>query len=136
MKKSPKVYFYDTGIVCYLLSIDSENELSTHPLYGNIFENFVVSEKLKQIWGTRVNEKLFFWRDSNGVEIDLFVDKGLDKELIEIKSSQTYKTHMTKNIELVTPVISGKYRVKGMLVYQGQIEQSIQGIELVNWRNF
>lgn len=136
LKKSPKVYFYDIGILNYLLGIDNEKELSTHPLYGSIFENFIVSEKLKQIWGTRVNEKLFFWRDSNGVEIDLLVDKGLDKDLIEIKSSQTYKTHMTKNIELVLPIITQKYKVKGQLIYQGQIEQSIQEIELINWINF
>ena len=53
LKKSPKVYFYDTGILSYLLGIDSENELSIHPLYGSIFENFIVSEKIETDLGNK-----------------------------------------------------------------------------------
>ncbi len=134
--KSFKVYFYDTGIVNYFLGIDSTSELQTHPLYGNIFENFIVSEKLKSIWNKRANEKLFFWRDNNDVEIDLVVDQGLKKALIEIKSTRTYKSDMLSNIRKVTNILEEKYVVESRLVYQGSLEQSIQNTELINWKNF
>lgn len=133
--KSPKIYFNDTGIVNYLLGIDKEIELATHPLYGNIFENFVVSEKLKSIWNTRVNEKIFFWRDNNGIEVDLLVDKGSEKELVEVKSTQTYKSEMLKGITSVGSLLSEKYKINGYLVYQGDLEQEIQGTRVVNWKN-
>ncbi len=134
--KSPKLYFYDTGILNYLLGIDSAKELQTHPSYGNIFENFIIAEKLKTIANTRANEKLYFWRDNNGVEIDLLVDKGLTKDLVEIKSSQTFQPSMSSNIKKVTPIMSAKYQTDSFIVYQGSFEQKIQDVKLVNWRNF
>lgn len=134
--KSPKIYFCDTGIVNYLLGIDEIKELQTHPLYGSIFENFIVSEKLKSIWNQRLNEKLFFWRDNNGVEIDMLIDQGLHKQLVEIKSSQTYKPEMLSNIKKVSTLLSEKYIIESQLIYQGILEQSIQGTLLANWKSF
>lgn len=134
--KSPKFYFYDTGILNYLLGISSPKELQNHPSYGSIFENFVISEKLKNITNRRLNQKLYFWRDNNGVEVDLLVDRGLDKDLIEIKSSQTFQPDMSSNIKKIIPILSSKYQVSSFIVYQGNLEQKIQQLELVNWKSF
>lgn len=134
--KSPKLYFYDTGILNYLLGIDSTKELQTHPSYGSIFENFIIAEKLKTIANTRANEKIYFWRDNNGVEIDLLVDKGLTKDLVEIKSSQTFQPSMSTNIKNVIPILSVKYQIDSFIVYQGSFEQKIRDVELMNWKSF
>lgn len=88
--KSPKLYFTDTGILCSLLGIKSPEELFSHYLIGSIFENFIIIEKYKKILNYNAQSKLYFYRDSNRNEIDLIVDSGIEKELIEIKSSSTF----------------------------------------------
>ncbi|MFW5720257.1 MAG: ATP-binding protein [Candidatus Dojkabacteria bacterium] len=133
--KSHKVYFYDTGLVNYLLGVNSLSELQNHYLYGSIFENFIITEYVKNIWNHRRNEKLYFWRDNKKVEIDLLIDKGLDKELIEIKSSRTFKTDFLKNIKYVKTFMQEKYQVNASVVYQGTLEQKIHDINILNWRN-
>jgi hypothetical protein len=132
--KSHKVYFYDAGLVNYLLGVNSLDELQNHYLYGNIFENYIISEYLKNIWNYRRNEKLFFWRDNKKVEIDLLVDKGLDKDLIEIKSSRTFKTNFLKNINYVKELMGKKYNATTSLIYQGTLEQTINKSEVINWK--
>jgi len=133
--KSPKIYFYDTGLVSYLLGINSIKELESHYSYGKLFENIIISEKIKYIWNKRLNEKIFFWRDNNQVEIDLVIDKGLEKDLIEIKSSKTYSQDMIKNLIKINPLLSDKYKVKSSIIYQGNFEQKINSVNLINWKN-
>ena len=72
--KAPKVYFHDTGLLCYLLRIKSTDQLSLHPLRGAIFENWVISEIMKHYSNTGQEEPLYFWRDQHGHEIDLVID--------------------------------------------------------------
>lgn len=134
--KSPKVYFTDPGLVAYLLGINSVEELEKHFIYGALFENFIIIDQLKSIYNQRKNERLYFWRDNRGVEIDLLVDKGLQKSLIELKAGRTYNSDFLSNIEAVKPLLEGKYEVDSYLVYQGDLEQQIRDTKLVNWRNF
>lgn len=134
--KSPKVYFTDTGLVAYLLGINSIGELSKHYAYGALFENFIIIEKLKELYNTRKNERLYFWRDNKGVEIDLIVDKGLQKDLIEIKSSKTYSNDFSKNIELVGTLLQEKYEVKSWVVNMGDYDQDVKGVQIQNWKKY
>ena len=134
--KSPKIYFYDTGLVCFLLGINSANELKNHFVYGQLFENLIISEEIKNIWNKRANEKLYFWRDTHGNEVDLIIDKGLDKEIIEIKSAKTYNTEMLKGLSNLISIMETKYNLKSFLIYIGDIEQKINDVSLINWKSF
>jgi len=115
--KTPKLYFTDTGIVSYLLSIKNPDELKNHPLYGNIFENFIISEIYKRISHTGEQPPLFFWRDKTGNEIDLIVEK---KELlpVEIKSSRTYNTSFSAPVSAWL-ALKGNEAEKGFIIYRG-----------------
>jgi predicted AAA+ superfamily ATPase len=87
--KSPKIYFLDTGLLCYLLQIRSPRELNHRAERGAIFESFVVSELLKNFVHRGEQSSLYFWRDSAGHEIDLIIDLGSQQIALEIKSAQT-----------------------------------------------
>ncbi|MBD3329509.1 DUF4143 domain-containing protein [Candidatus Dojkabacteria bacterium] len=134
--KSPKVYFYDTGLLSFLLGINSSKELKLHYAYGQIFENLIISEITKQIFNKRLNEKLYFWRDSNGNEVDLIIDKGLDKVALEIKSGRTFSKSMIKGLNYLHTFFAQKYNLETKVVYAGNQEQKIGDHEIVNWENF
>ncbi len=87
--KSPKMYFYDTGLACYLLGIKDAQILPTHPLRGALFENYLVTEIAKAFFHHRQKPPLYFWRDKLGREIDLLLELGNELYPIEIKSGQT-----------------------------------------------
>ena len=87
--KSPKLYFLDTGLLCYLLRIRSPEELWVHASRGSIFESLVISELLKNYLHRGKEPDLYFWRDSTGHEIDVLIEQGEQLIPVEIKSSQT-----------------------------------------------
>jgi uncharacterized protein len=89
--KSPKLYFTDTGLLAYLLRYPDPRTLSTGPMAGAFFETFVISEILKQKINRNLNLELYYYRDSNGNEIDLVVDRGADRLLAEVKMSKTLR---------------------------------------------
>jgi hypothetical protein len=136
LTKSPKVYFYDTGLASYLLGIDSLEELQAHFVYGSLFENVIISEVLKDIWNRRAAEHVYFWRDNHGNEVDLIIDKGLYKDLVEIKAGRTYNQEYISSVFSLAALFSEKYKTVSYVVYNGDVEQSIQDIRLVNWRGF
>lgn len=89
--KSPKLYFYDTGLVCSLLEIKTETQMNTHYLRGNLFENMVISDIIKNDFNKGILEpSLSFWRDSVGNEIDLIHRDGDREDAYEIKSAETF----------------------------------------------
>ncbi|NIA30959.1 MAG: DUF4143 domain-containing protein [Actinobacteria bacterium] len=92
LTKSPKIYFYDTGLICSLLGIRSADELNYHYLKGEIFESLVISEMKKHIVNTNSHAGLYFWRDNTGHEIDCIIESGLHITAVEIKSSTTINT--------------------------------------------
>ena len=96
--KTPKLYFYDTGLACWLLGITQPNELLAHQAKGVLFENMVVIEMLKQRMNKGLPDNLYFWRDKTGHEIDLLVD---DKKPIayELKSGQTLSPEFYKGLD-------------------------------------
>jgi uncharacterized protein len=96
--KSPKMYFYDTGLVSFLLGIASEDELILSSYKGALFENFAVTELLKAHLNRGVSRNFFFWRDSNGNEIDLIIERGSTIQVIEMKASETVKPEYVKGL--------------------------------------
>ncbi len=107
LTKTPKVYFYDTGLLCSLLGIRNPMELSSHPLRGQIFENHVVAELKKQTDIERHRTSLFFYRENRGVEVNLIKEImiGVNYELYEIKSSKTYRADFSANMKKASEVI-------------------------------
>lgn len=88
--KTPKLYFYDTGLACNLLGITSPEQLDVHFLRGGLFENMVINQFIKDALNQGVNPDLTFWRDSTGLEVDLVETKGMEQRGYEIKSGSTF----------------------------------------------
>lgn len=107
LTKTPKIYFYDTGLLCSLLGIRNPEELASHPLRGQIFENYAVAEMRKQTDIEHRRASLFFYRENRGVEVDLIKEKmlGVDYELYEIKSSKSYRSDFIANMKKASEVI-------------------------------
>ncbi len=131
--KRPKVYFYDTAIVCYLLGIRDNSQLQTHPLRGAIFEGMVVTELIKKRTNAGLPINLFYWRDKTGHEIDIIVDNAGKLLPIEIKSGKTINTEFFKNMDYWSDLSKVK---KSMVLYAGSQNQKRSiGRETLNWRS-
>jgi hypothetical protein len=117
--KTPKLYFTDTGVLSFLLSIRNPDELINHPLWGNIFETFIISELYKRVYHTGERPSFYFWRDKTGNEIDLIVDNGSKLLPIEIKASKTYSPELKSNI-FSWLNLKNNTSEKGFVVYRGE----------------
>ena len=133
--KSPKLYFYDTGILCLLLGIENPQQLSTHPLRGAIFENLVVAEFIKANLNAGKLPNCYFYRDNRGVEIDLIKQSGNEFCLYEIKSSKTFNPTFLKNIKIVSNIL-GEQVCKSAVLYDGKETRTSQTEGIYNFRNF
>ena len=116
--KTPKLYFIDTGLMLFLLSIRTIDELMNHPLIGNIFETFIISEFHKRSYHMGERPELYFWRDKSGNEIDLIADIGTNTLPVEIKFSKTYNKTMTTNIMSWLNLMNNSSE-KGIVIYRG-----------------
>ncbi|HFC54384.1 MAG TPA: ATP-binding protein, partial [Gammaproteobacteria bacterium] len=130
--KSPKIYFYDTGLLCWLLGIREAEQLATHPLRGNIFETFVVSELTKSRLNRGMRPELHFWRDSNGNEIDVIADVDGKLMPIEIKSGQTINRDFFRGLERWM-VLAGEQAASPVLVYGGVENCEYNGVRVLGW---
>lgn len=130
--KTPKVYFYDTGLLCYLLGVRTIQDLNIHFAKGQLFENFILIELIKKAWHNNTHEKCFFWRDSSGHEVDLLVEDGLKLSAIEVKSSKTIHTDFFKNLKKFQKI---KPDVKSYLVYGGQEFQKRTDGTVIGYNN-
>lgn len=117
--KTPKLFFNDTGLLCFLLSVRDSQDLRSHPLYGNIFETFVVSEFYKRICHIAEIPPLYFWRDKTGNEIDLVVDFGNKLFPVEIKASRTYSASFKDNIVRWFE-LKGNTQSDGLILFNGE----------------
>jgi len=97
--KTPKIYFHDTGLLCYLLGIHNKEDLELHFAKGNIFENLVISEIYKNNINNTTKSKLYFWRDKSQNEVDLIVETGSSLDAIEIKSGKTINQSHFKGLD-------------------------------------
>ncbi|HMB20792.1 MAG TPA: ATP-binding protein [Spirochaetota bacterium] len=117
--KNPKLYFIDTGIACYLLSIRNRDMLITHPLYGSLFETFVIGNMFRRIQHMGERPPLYYWRDRTGKEIDCVFDTGEKPVPIEIKSAKTYSRDFTSTLQYWKD-LPGNTMEKGLVVYNGK----------------
>lgn len=100
--KSAKYYFTDVGLLSFLLGIESPEQVARDPLIGQIFENLVVMDVVKNLYNSGKQANLFFYRDSNGLEADLLLPRGRDLIPVEIKSSATYRPELLKGLLRIT----------------------------------
>ena len=117
--KSPKIYFTEPGLACYLLGIEDVTQVGRDPLLGNLFENMVVMEAVKARYNKGLDANLYFFRDSNHYEIDLLWKKDGSLFPVEIKSALTWNESFTKNINRFKKGISTKNN--GCVVYGGEL---------------
>ena len=129
--KSPKLYFLDTGLACFLLGIQNEEHLSAHPLRGALFETFVVSELLKSRLNQGKTDNLYYFRDNKGNEVDLVLDQGIAQRIVEIKAGQTITSSFFKGLQYFAK-LSGEVE-KSFLVYGGKETRTQEGIEVIGW---
>lgn len=130
--KMPKLYFYDTGLVSWLLGIRTPEQMMTHPLRGSIFETFVVSELVKSRFNQGERPNLYFWRDSNGNEVDVIVEQGTSLMPIEIKAGKTIARDSFAGLDKWR-ALAGDAAIEPTLIYGGSDEYSHKGVKVVGW---
>jgi len=135
LTKSPKIYFYDTGLAAYLLGISTENHLQTHPLRGALFENLVINEMLKERYNTGKENNFFFYRDKSQREVDIIQWNGIHLSVFEIKSGLSYRPDFFKNIDYLTTLLNEKI-TRSAVIYDGETEHDSPLHGLYNFRNF
>lgn len=131
--KSPKIYFYDTGLACYLLGIKNAEQVSRDPLVGNLFENMVALEILKSEFNKGREKSLYFFRDSKGFEIDLILAGGRRITPLEVKSAATYNNDFAKNLKKMMAFAPNAENPA--VIYSGSIEAESGGIRYINFKN-
>jgi uncharacterized protein len=131
--KSPKLYFLDSGLVSFLLDIQNETQMASHPLKGSIFEGVVISEFLKNRFNGGMVDNLYYFRDNTGNEIDLICDHGQTLTPVEIKSGRTVTSDFFKGLRFFSKLRNNIDR--SCLVYGGDASYTREGVEIVGWRN-
>ena len=131
--KTPKLYFLDTGLAAWLLGIYDPDQLRSHPLYGSLFETFVVCEFLKMRWHAGLEPNLYFWRDRSGLEVDLLIDEGSKIMPVEVKSGQTVAADFLKPIQR-WQALAGDVTGSARLVYGGTARQDRTDCTVIPWR--
>jgi predicted AAA+ superfamily ATPase len=136
--KASKLYFYDTGLVSWLLGIQSAEQMDTHPLRGAIFETFVVSELAKSFLNRGERPEFYFWRDSNGVEVDLLIERGDIAHggrivPVEIKSGKTVAKDFFSGLEKWLS-LAGAKATNPTLIYGGSQDFQHKGISVRGWQ--
>jgi predicted AAA+ superfamily ATPase len=131
LTQMPKLYFYDTGLCCSLLELETESHVNTHPLRGALFENLIILELLKAKFNNGQRSNLFYWRDRTGNEIDVLLDQSAQVVPIEIKTSATFTSDYVKGINYwkkINPNVK-----KAFVVFTGKTA-SLDKISILNWK--
>lgn len=134
LTKMPKLYFIDPGLACYLLDIETPEQLSRDKMRGAIFENFVVIEAVKKRYNQGRASNIYFYRDSNQNEIDLLIKEGDSLKGIEIKSAMTYNTVFEKSLRKMPEWVKSPVTSRAV-IYTGEMENTSGEIKLLNYRN-
>ena len=131
--KSPKLYFYDTGVACSLLGIREENQINLHYMKGALFENLIMSEFIKRNFHRGENRQPFFWQDNHGKEIDCLLVDGEKITPVEIKSGKTMATSYFDNLQYWRQLaaLTGN---QGYVVYGGEQSMQTSAGTFISWR--
>jgi predicted AAA+ superfamily ATPase len=130
--KTPKIYFLDSGLLCYLLRIRAPEDLRLHASRGSIFEGFVVAELLKNYLNAGREPDLYFWRDSAGHEIDVLIEQRRELTPVEIKSGQTVASDFFTGIRFWRNLVDDE-NAPAALVYAGDRSFRRQGVTVYRW---
>lgn len=122
--KTPKIYFYDIGLACYLLGIRDASQVETHPLRGQLFENMVVCDRLKNIYNAGKDNNLYFYRDKGQHEVDIIQEEGSHLSAYEIKLAPIVHTEFYKNLNYFQALFPND-TVKTMIINTGEDENDL-----------
>ena len=134
LTRSPKLYFVDAGLLCWLLGIRSASQLTTHAMRGLVFENLMTSEALKAAYHAGQVPRLHFWRDHRGNEVDLIVDDAATPHPVEMKSAATMNSEFFKGLRFWQSLVGESQA--GTLVYGGDESYLRDGITVTGWRDW
>lgn len=130
--KKPKIYFYDVGLLSYLLGIKNKEHLNSHYLKGAIFETLIMSEFMKSNFNRALNLRFYFWRDQSDREVDLIIEDGANVKSVEIKSSKTIRDDFFRNLKYWDQLTKNS---NSFVVYTGENEFKMEKVKIVNWKN-
>lgn len=136
--KTPKVYFCDTGLAAYLLGIETPEQIQRDPLMGNIFENLIVAEAFKTRFNYGAEPNLYFFRNSNGLEVDLILKENENLNLFEVKSGKALNDEFTKNIRKFLKLNNFEIKTDcpiGTIIYSGENYSSYKDFSYVNFHD-
>jgi predicted AAA+ superfamily ATPase len=129
--KSPKIYFTDTGLLCYLLGIHKPEQIMRDPAFGHLFENLVVIEALKTRFNQGKDPNLYFFRDNNRQEVDLVYAKGRELVPVEIKASMTWNSAFLKGINYFQRTVPTS--TKGSVIYSGELQPQLENADVIHY---
>lgn len=133
--RTPKLYFFDSGLLCFLLGIREPEQLRQHPMRGAVFESWVVAEALKAHYHRGVPPNAYFFQDRRGHEVDLVLGQGIRIVAAEIKSAATVAGDFLDSLVSFRTMLaeSGRAQVEGVLVYGGEQAYRRRGVQIVPW---
>lgn len=131
LTQMPKLYFYDTGLCCSLLELETESHVNTHPLRGALFENLIILELLKSRYNNGQRGNLFYWRDRTGNEIDVLIDQSAQVIPVEIKSATTFNSDYVKGINYWKKIHPGTQNA--YVIYTGK-SAALDSTNILNWK--
>lgn len=131
--KTPKLYFWDTGLACRLLGIESSRQLATHPLRGSLFENWVVVELAKARLHSARRSNLFFWRNNTGLEVDVLMERADQLQPVEIKSGATIAADWTDSLHAWMKLATNS-AIRPQVAYGGDTSWEEDGISFIPWK--
>jgi predicted AAA+ superfamily ATPase len=132
--KSPKLYFYDTGLACSLLQIQSAEQLQSHYLKGGLFENFVINEMTRYFLNKGIKPQLCFWQNKDKKEIDIILDKGTSLFPFEVKASKTRNHHLLENLSYWNKLNNTPPEHLN-LIYGGEEDFKTSAGHFISWKN-
>ncbi len=132
--KTPKLYFYDSGLVAAFLGIQHPKDLYSHPMRGALFESLIISDLFKYFYNVGRMPPLYFWRDVQGHEIDCIIEKSLHQLVpLEVKAGMTIRADFFKELA-GWGAITGQAPEQGFLIYAGDSDHLRKFGNVISWR--
>lgn len=134
LTKSSKLYFHDVGFASYLLGISDPQHVMSHPMRGLLFENFIVTEFIKNRYNSIRDQNIYFYRDHAGNEVDLILDYGAELYSVEVKSAATFNYDFLKGLEFYKE-LSKEKNTKRFLVYAGDRSYATNDVQVYSYKD-
>ena len=132
--KSPKLYFYDTGVACSLLGIREQEQVNLHYMKGSLFENLILNEFIKRSYNRGENRQPYYWQDNHGKEIDCLLVNGEKVAAVEIKSGKTISTSYFENL-IYWRSMTALPENQVYVVYGGEQSMQTSAGTLISWKD-